>query len=77
MKGIVHPKIWMLSFTHPPLVPNLSFFCWAQKMFWRMLATNQLMVAIVLFFGYEHYNLFLYSQQKEETLTGLEQVEGE
>ncbi len=35
------------------------------------------MLAIVVFFGYQHYNLFLYSQQKEETLTGLEQVEGE
>ncbi len=35
------------------------------------------MLAIVVFFGYQHYNWFLYSQQKEETLTGLEQVEGE
>ncbi len=50
LKGIVvHPKIKILSFTLPQVVLNLyaSFFCWTQKMmFWRMLVTKQLPVAI-------------------------------
>ncbi len=46
LKGIVHPRIKILSsFIHTQIW--VSFFCWTQKkVFWRMLVTKQLIVAI-------------------------------
>ncbi len=46
LKGIVHPKMKILSsFTHPQVVPKvvwMSLFCWTQrKIFWRMWETEQ------------------------------------
>ncbi len=39
LKGIVHPKMKILSFTHSQVVSNpvwMSLFCWTQrKIFWR------------------------------------------
>ncbi len=46
LKGIVHPKMKILSsFTHPQVVPKpvwIPLFCWTQrKIFWRMWETEQ------------------------------------
>jgi len=46
VKGLVHFKMKILSFTHPQVVSILwiSFFCWTQKkIFWRMSVTKLLM----------------------------------
>ncbi len=51
LKGmLVHAKTKIMSFPHPHVVPNqVSFFSWAQKkIFWRMLVTKELTVAIDL-----------------------------
>ncbi len=49
--GIVHPKMKILSsFTHPQVVPNLYEFLssveYKRRIFWRILVTKQLTVAI-------------------------------
>ncbi len=55
VKGIVYPKMKIMSlFDHPQDVSNLFEFPVSQKkIFWRMLVTKQLTVAI------DFYNIFL------------------
>ncbi len=92
LKGIVHPKMNILSlFTHPQVVPHLyEFFSSAEhkkRIFWRMLLTKQLVVAIGFhstfsiygsqWLAYSSEYLLLCSARKKETHTGLKQPEGE
>jgi len=92
LKGDTPPKMKILSsFTHPQPV-WVSFFCWTQrKIFWRMIGTKQLFGTIDLAekintmycksnvpkFLFVLQNIFLCVQQKKETHTGLQQLEGE
>ncbi len=54
LKEIVHPKIKILSCTHPQVFPNLSEF--QKTVFWRMLLTKD----FYLFLYYGYWQLFDY-----------------
>ncbi len=41
LKGIVHPKLKLLSFTHLQVVLKMyEFLCWTQNIFHKMVAIN-------------------------------------
>jgi len=75
VKGIVHPKMKMFSsFTYPKVVPNLYEFISAVKqvffLLWKSMAYINCLVTNIL-------QNILCVQQKKETHTGLEKLEGE
>ncbi len=92
VKGIVHPKLKILSFTHPQVVTVwISLFCWTQrKIFWRKFVTRhhwlhsrkkkilwKSMVPQNCSVSHILQNIFLCVQQNKDIHTGLKLLEGE